>query len=400
MLGDNAEKSKNPLKKAMRRRNAKQVQFSAPTYHEPPEIEYSDEDEEDADGEDDQPEDTTAVETDPTQAEDTSRTDTTAVVEPLRLKSSQPAGATNGIKLVNGGDADGEVTESMEMDRTSDELTKDDSHLKSRNGVVRNTDSFFKDEETKKISLTPRLLRGDSDSLDTDSTGKPRSSFENLDKLSADEKDKKKKEKKPGVLSGLFKRKDKKGKGQDVDGGDLEKVSEEISRASPQPKESSEVAQDAKITRTEKSPQRQPSKLQKPPPAGMSPKTSPTKDEQFKDSPQVVQEAPRSPTHSSTVTPLTLRPVNQEQRVKTPEPRSPALQQTPVITSRENQQDSSALASSPTEPSIRPIRWTEDDDATPPASQQPAMIAKPAVEELPQDQYKERLSESPVQVSR
>ena len=46
MLGDNPEKSKNPLKKAMRRRNAKTVQFSAPTYHEAADVEYSTEEEE------------------------------------------------------------------------------------------------------------------------------------------------------------------------------------------------------------------------------------------------------------------------------------------------------------------------------------------------------------------
>lgn len=35
---------------------------------------------------------------------------------------------------------------------------------RSRNGILRNTDSFFKDDtvETKKISLTPNLLRDDS----------------------------------------------------------------------------------------------------------------------------------------------------------------------------------------------------------------------------------------------
>ena len=45
MLGDNPEKSKNPLKKAMRRRNAKTVQFAPPTYHEAAEIDYSSEEE-------------------------------------------------------------------------------------------------------------------------------------------------------------------------------------------------------------------------------------------------------------------------------------------------------------------------------------------------------------------
>lgn len=51
MLGDNPEKSKNPLKKAFGRRNAKTVQFTAPTYHDAPDIDYStDEEDEDDDG--------------------------------------------------------------------------------------------------------------------------------------------------------------------------------------------------------------------------------------------------------------------------------------------------------------------------------------------------------------
>lgn len=47
MLGDNPEKSKNPLKKAIRRRNAKTVQFAAPTYVEASDMDYSSEEEED-----------------------------------------------------------------------------------------------------------------------------------------------------------------------------------------------------------------------------------------------------------------------------------------------------------------------------------------------------------------
>ena len=40
-------------------------------------------------------------------------------------------------------------------------LLVDNMVSRSRNGTVRNTDSFFKDDtvETKKISLTPNLLR-------------------------------------------------------------------------------------------------------------------------------------------------------------------------------------------------------------------------------------------------
>lgn len=46
MLGDNPEKSRNPLKKAMRRRTTKTVQFAAPTYVEASDYDYSTEDEE------------------------------------------------------------------------------------------------------------------------------------------------------------------------------------------------------------------------------------------------------------------------------------------------------------------------------------------------------------------
>jgi len=45
MLGDNPERSRNPLKKAMRRRNVKTVQFTDPTYYEAEQIDYSSEEE-------------------------------------------------------------------------------------------------------------------------------------------------------------------------------------------------------------------------------------------------------------------------------------------------------------------------------------------------------------------
>ena len=88
---------------------------------------------------------------------------------------------------------------------------------KSRNGTVRNTDSFFKDEtlETRKITLTPNLLRDDASGTPRSSDSSRGPSFDGIDKNPAIEKfkdDKKKKERKPGMLSGLFKRKDKKEK--------------------------------------------------------------------------------------------------------------------------------------------------------------------------------------------
>lgn len=45
MLGDNSEKSKNPLKKAMRRRNAKTVSFNPPTYIEASDVDFMTDDE-------------------------------------------------------------------------------------------------------------------------------------------------------------------------------------------------------------------------------------------------------------------------------------------------------------------------------------------------------------------
>lgn len=107
MLGDNAEKSKNPLKKAMRRRNAKTVTFASPTYFEASEVEYSteeededdqfieveEEDEDDADEEEEEEEEEKEEETRATQkaarknAHEQKEDDMT--VEPLRPKQQQ-----------------------------------------------------------------------------------------------------------------------------------------------------------------------------------------------------------------------------------------------------------------------------------------------------------------------
>lgn len=82
MLGDNAEKSKNPLKKAMRRRNAKTVTFTSPTFFEPSDNEYSTEEEEEEDAEHVEEEEGRA------ESQDTQYDiqDEDMVVEPLRPK--------------------------------------------------------------------------------------------------------------------------------------------------------------------------------------------------------------------------------------------------------------------------------------------------------------------------
>jgi hypothetical protein len=84
MLGDNQEKAKNPLKKAMRRRNGKTVQFAPPTYVEPPDIDYSTEEEDDSDGEYNTRAEESADGRDGDQDVDR---DETAAVEPLNSKS-------------------------------------------------------------------------------------------------------------------------------------------------------------------------------------------------------------------------------------------------------------------------------------------------------------------------
>ena len=80
------------------------------------------------------------------------------------------------------------------------------------------------------------------------------------------------------MLGGMFKRKDKKDKKIQKDElDDGEKTSSEVSRQSPQPKESMESLSN-EAAKYNPQPHRQTSKLQKSPPAKLSPKSSYTKD--------------------------------------------------------------------------------------------------------------------------
>ena len=102
---------------------------------------------------------------------------------------------------------------------------------------------------------------------------KARGSFETVDKSSVSQDkardDKKRKDKKPGMLSGLFKRKDKKSKSTDDDCDDLTSPTESSFRAS-QPKTSLESLEQ----RNSKSQKETSKKLQKQPPTTMSPSPS------------------------------------------------------------------------------------------------------------------------------
>ncbi|KAK8117309.1 Tip elongation aberrant protein Tea4 [Apiospora kogelbergensis] len=217
MLGDQAEKTKNPLKSAMKRRKAKNVTFTAPTYVDYSDFDYSTE-EEDADG------DAAAQQQGAKQEQAATATgggiedDESARVEPLKPRSL--------LKHANPEEGD-DAEMDEDDDRASDEIFDNAKGTRTtKNGTVRNTDSFFKDEtvETKKITLTPNLLRDDGEARESTDSAKElrqRPSFEK--ELVADKKDEKKKkdkkekDKKPSAIRSFFSRKDKKKSTEDDD---------------------------------------------------------------------------------------------------------------------------------------------------------------------------------------
>ncbi|KAL6721706.1 protein phosphatase regulator [Lecanora helva] len=287
MLGDEEEKkpnnSMNPLKRAMQRRNTKTVQFTAPSFVEPSDVEYSSDEE----GEDDrdylgQEQDDEVAQT----IDQGKELEEPAAVEPLRprgqVRDNKPNGEIVETATRNGNLGQNIQAEDTRMSDENSDRSGDANTTKSRKGTVRNTDSFFKDDsvETRKINLTPSLLRDDSKGAVTTSVEaidlKNRPSLDSLEKEPSNEKtkdDKKRKEKR-GMLGGMFKRKDKKSKGQEKELEEVEKVSNEVSRQSPQPKESLEnLTQEPQATRSASQAQKQAGKLQKSPPTKVSPKS-------------------------------------------------------------------------------------------------------------------------------
>ncbi|KAK5664301.1 hypothetical protein OQA88_519 [Cercophora sp. LCS_1] len=226
MLGDQAEKSRNPLKSAIKRRKTKTVQFAGNTYVDYSDIDYSTEEEDVEAGYLAQQQQQQQQAQQAQEAAEVDAEDETAKVEPLKPRGQQrdaksdskkqDAGADSGLGSSNRGGA-----------RTSEEIfeTKPvDGPKKTSDGTVR--DSFFKDDtvETKKITLTPNLLRDEGPGRSSNDSGvlKQRPSLDKLDKdvFSKDDKkkkDKKDKEKKPSVIRNFFSRKDKKTKGEEDD---------------------------------------------------------------------------------------------------------------------------------------------------------------------------------------
>ena len=182
MLGDNPEKSRNPLKKAMRRRNAKTVQFTEPTYYEPSENDYTTEEEHE-----DDPEFLTIAESaqSDTQTEGQAQNQS-AVVEPLKVRNTTKADGVKDDESIEPAGAQIEEPNKALDDRSRITTNGVDHQGRSstivyslildayrfvgepmspkNNRKIRNTDSFFKDDsiETRKMNLTPVLLRDDS----------------------------------------------------------------------------------------------------------------------------------------------------------------------------------------------------------------------------------------------
>ncbi|TQV91851.1 RING finger domain-containing protein [Cordyceps javanica] len=233
MLGDQAVKQKTSFKSIRRKR--KTVAFAEPTYVDYSDFDYSTEEEDIDELFGTQPQSAREQAARSVQQEG-QETAEEARVEPLRTKESkgeesQDTQATNGDTVV-AKEASLEKDDSSrpgkdgEDDTSSVEEILDEtaSVSRSKNGTVRNTDSFFNDEETKKITLTPNLLRdGEAAAArpSTDSAGKDsakgRSSLDKMEReLVSDKERKKSKDKKPSAIRSFFSRKDKK-KSEDDD---------------------------------------------------------------------------------------------------------------------------------------------------------------------------------------
>ncbi|KAI0603505.1 hypothetical protein F4775DRAFT_581413 [Biscogniauxia sp. FL1348] len=204
MLGDQAEKAKNPIKTAIRRRK-KTVTFTAPTY----------------DGEGDSQSQQQGEQDQQSSSQhsisDDMEEDESAKVQPLKPRSQKQAKSET---------AKAEQTDEItsvahdEARRSSDDIFDAKVERTTRNGTVRNTDSFFKDEtiETKKITLTPGLLRDDNEPRGSNDSKevRQRPSFERdlvadkKDDKKKKEKEKKEKDKKTSAIRSFFSRKDKK----------------------------------------------------------------------------------------------------------------------------------------------------------------------------------------------
>ncbi|KAL2206316.1 hypothetical protein CC79DRAFT_866162 [Sarocladium strictum] len=281
MLGDQAPKPKTSFKSIRKRK--KTVTFTDPTYVDYSDFDYSS-DEEDieelfgqqAAGATQQKQEQQQQAGAQSAAATEEVADESAKVEPLKTRTAKDPKTTEATNTDPAAEEDeeAETRDSEEiMDATSGGLRQ------TRNGTIRNTDSFFKDDtvETKKMTLTPNLLRDDNQPRpSTDSATKDLKSRPSLDKMDKElvsdkdkkknkEKDKREKDKKPSAIRSFFSRKDKKKASEDDD----ESLGKPSMDMGSDPRDSEDPAGDEQ-TSPEKmgAPQRQTSKLQKAQPRG------------------------------------------------------------------------------------------------------------------------------------
>ncbi|KIW03869.1 hypothetical protein, variant [Verruconis gallopava] len=349
MLGDATEKTKNPLKKAMRRRNAKTVQFTTPTYIEPSEYEYTTDDDTDDDMSLTNGSSGGQVEQSKEQTASDSKKDEIATVAPLKVKDKKRDGSPEKKAIAD--DEEGDRRKKIDESRTSDEQFDREynatAQKQSRNGTPRNTDSFFRDEsiETRKITLTPNILRDDSSSI----TSQGKNSLDRGPSLELLEKDPKpgkggKKEKKSGMLSGLFKRKEKKGKADDVS-STKSKLSGEILRESPSSEEASPIERPGTADGALLSRSASKGKLQKTPPSGSPPGTLSPDANSAQKKPSAESMSATSSTQS---TPRSGSPTNHDS----------SLQKSSSLRARAQESISSRLRASSTSEGTKPTKVT------------------------------------------
>ena len=431
MLGDTTEKTKNPLKKAMRRRNAKTVTFTTPTYIEPSEYEYTTDDDS---GDDMSLTDGSAggqVEQTAQQNGVGAGKDEISSVAPLKVRDKRRDMSPE--KGAAGDDETDDRRRKIDESRTSDEqfdrecelgfcrirrpdytnkaIVSASNQKQSKHGTPRNTDSFFRDEsiETRKITLTPNILRDDS-------SGSQKSSLErgpSLELLEKDPKPKKgeKKEKKPGMLSGLFKRKDKKGKGDDASSGKGGKLSGETLRDSPTFEESSPVERPGTSDGEKLQRNGSKGKLQKSPPQTASPASTVAPVSILSQKKPSTESM--SPASSAQSTPRSGSPQTDEQslqkssslRARAQESISSKLRTTtapeeakPAKVKRAKERQALDIDSSPDEESKDP--FADEEAVTSQQQEKESRLAVPPVHgKLGAMSSTERLSESPVQVT-
>lgn len=393
MLSDTAhEKTKNPLKKAMRRRNAKTVTFTAPTYVEASDYDYS------TDEEGEVGYDTNDEDDGDHHEEETSEAGKPSgkVTISLEDKKSSLAPTTTTVAAVDEG-------VKLRANPTPSSLRHPDS-------------AVFSDDkaETKKITLTPNLLRDDGDVAvglkGRGSLDKEKGTGRGVDGVISPEprgKDGKKMRKGGSVLGGLFKRRNRKGKNDEADledwlhsgqGSALDKQTSISSRES----EDSQIDVKREKADAQKRQQEQqktvaPSTIRK-----VEPETE-VKEEVAVHGPTLQQKQSFEMQQSG----------SKPTAVYSPDKRTPSNSSRSSETERGPQQEKpttliSPIETKPSEPSPReqqPLRQLSTDSANTPkpayqrSAYQPYRVGAAPSPDQPTQSPQDRLSESPEQIS-